>query len=58
MVAFNAARLPLVNDRRVALVEPADPKQREGGWFELAWRLRSTCSVVCSSLSCTLSMII
>jgi hypothetical protein len=36
MAAFNAARLPLANDRRVALVELADPKQREGGWFESA----------------------
>jgi hypothetical protein len=50
--------LPVVKARRIALVELADPKHREGGWFELAWRLRSACSVVCSSLSRTRCKII
>jgi hypothetical protein len=48
----------LVSDRRVALVEVAEPKQREGRWFELAWQLRSTCSVMCCSLTRTRCKII
>jgi hypothetical protein len=50
--------LALVNARRVILVEFAVAKQGEGGGFEFAWRLRSTCSAVRSSLSYTRSMII